>query len=62
MMNEKLWHQILWKYSSHISVNSSSQSCVMCIKHYGLLHTLVECALNPDFRKLKMKLMLEEGG
>jgi hypothetical protein len=30
--------------------------------HYGLLHALVECALNPGFRKLKIKLILEEGG
>jgi len=45
-----------------ISMNSSSQNCVMCIMHYGLLHALVECALNPGFRKLKIKLILEEGG
>jgi hypothetical protein len=61
-MNENLWYQVLWTYSSLISVNSSSQICVMYVKHYGLLHTLVECALNPGFRILKIKLILEEGG
>jgi len=62
VLNENLWCQVLWTYSSFISMNSSSQNCVMCIMHYGLLHALVECALNPGFRKLKIKLILEEGG
>jgi len=43
VMNENLWYQVLWTYSSFISMNSTSQNCVMCIMHYGLLHALVEC-------------------
>jgi hypothetical protein len=51
VMNENLWYQVLWTYSSFISLNSSRQNCVLC-NAYGLLHALVECALNPGFRKL----------
>jgi len=54
VMNENLWYQVLWTYSSFISMNSTSQNCVMCVMHYGLLHALVECALNPGFRKFKI--------